>query len=380
MVDVLTQADLLAVVDRALPDSYFAAIKEIGPGYEIWQGITKVGERCSQAVVNFDRDVYILTSQGGRLATVPVTFYRQNAGAGAGVMLAGTTVRASRGGRVFRTLTDAVFGPTDLVATTTGLAVGYGYEWNVKGPFTDRYGVVWPGEVDAIDMPLQNPVFWDPTILVRNDGPADGLGRPKTLDILGSERNLSRQKGGESDESYRVRIRTLPDTITPAAIRRQLTNYFRRMPGLFWNAIETWQHEYQECYDAPDAGPTPYENYDSTLFVYDDPRPPSPIRNRYLGENDYLGAFIVEVAMPPSIDDFGFAYDDPSANVVGVAPSVSSRALSAYDAPDTMAPPGRAPAYEGSDFGIESFFRDLYDLLDEIKAAGVFVVIHLQEL
>jgi hypothetical protein len=375
----LTQADLLAVIDRTIPDSYLAPIREIGPGYEIWQGIAKVGERCSAAVANFERDVHILTSQGGRLATVPVTFYRLSAGAGAGVMLAGTLVRASRGGQVFRTLVDAPFGATDLTTTTTALATGYGYEWNIRGPFVDPRGVSWPGDLDTIDLPLQFPVFWDSSILVRNDADADGMGRPRTLDMLGGERGLARQPA-EDDQGYRVRIRTLPDTVTPAAIRRQFANFFRRMPGLFWRAVETWQHEYQECYDAPDVGPTAFENYDSTLFCYDDPRPRSPIRNRYLGENDYLGAFIVEVGMPASINDFGFAYDDPDSELTGTPPSVATRAMSAYDAPDFMAPPGRSPAYDvGFDLGISKFFGDLYALLDQIKAAGIFVVIHLQE-
>ena len=380
MTDLITKDQLLAVSDRAMPDTYIAPIREIGPGYEIWQGIAKIGERCSQAVVNFDRDIYILSSRGGVLATVPVTFYRQNAMAGAVTMMAGTTVRATRGGQVFRTIADAVFGPTDLEATTTAIATGFGYEWNIQGPFVDPDGATWPGELDAIDLPLQNPVFQDPTIQVRNDAPADGLGRPPTLDILGAERGLPRQADNESDDHYRARIRTLPDTVSPAAIRRQLANYFRRQPGLFWRSVETWQHEYQECWDAPDLPATPFENFDSTMFVYDDPRPPSPIRNRWLGEIDAQGAFIVEVAEPSAINDFGFAYDDPSGALADQpAPSVATRALSAYDVPDTLVPPGRPPAYDGFDAGISTFFFALFALLDEIKAGGVYVVIHIQE-
>lgn len=365
----LTQDDLLAVVDSVVDEGYLAPIKDLGPGYELYQGSAAVGVRCSEAVTNFDTDVYILSSRGPALATVPVTFYRTTAAAGPGIMLAGSIVRASRGGQVFVTLADAAFGALDLTATTTAIASGFGYEWNIKGPFIDPRGISWPGELDTIDLPLQNPVFWDPSILVRNDAESDGLGRPGTLDVLGGERNLRRQTN-EGDSGFRIRIRTLPDTVTPAAIRRQLVNYFRRFPGIAYSAIETWQIEYQEAYDAPDG---------STLFVYDDPRPESPIRNRYLGENDYLGAFIVEVADPAPISDFEFAYDDPSGNVVGVAPSLEVRAFSAYDVPDVLLPPWRAPAYDGHDFGAIVFFQDLFALLDEIKAAGIFVVIHIQE-
>lgn len=378
MADELSQDDLLAAVGRAIPDSYLEPLRDVGPGYEIYQASAAVGVRCSHAVARFDDDIHILTSQGGALATVPVTFFRSTAAAGAGTMLAGTIVRASRGGQIFKTVTDAAFGALDLESPSTAIAIGFGYEWNIRGPYIDPLGVTWPGELDTIDLPLQSPVFFDPSIVVRNDADADGFGRPKTLDVLGGERNLPRQTA-EADESYRVRVRTLPDTVTPAAIRRQLGNYFRRFPGLFWQVIETWQHEYQECYDAPDVGPTLLENFDANLFCYDDPRPPSPITNRWLGENDYLGAFIVEVAMPPAISDFSFVYDDPAGDSIGTPSTVASRALSAYDVPDSLSPPALPPAHDGVDFGVDKLFTDLFALLDEIKAAGIYVVIHIQE-
>src|ERR1043165_2427040 len=103
MPDQLTQDDLLGVIDRALPDTYLDPIKAIGPGYELLQAYAKVGERASLAVKRFEDDVYILTSKGGALATVQATLSRSPFTAGAGVMLAGTIVRASRGGQVFRT-------------------------------------------------------------------------------------------------------------------------------------------------------------------------------------------------------------------------------------------------------------------------------------
>lgn len=375
----LTQDDLLDAIDGAVPDSYLGPLKDPGPGYELYQASAAVGVRCSEAVDNFERDVYILSARGGGLATVPVTFYRDDSVAGAGTMLAGSIVRASRGGQVYKTLTNAAFGAADLEATpVTAQAIGFGYEWNIRGPYVDPQGNVWPGELDTIDLPLQSPIFWDASIKARNDADADGLGRPPTLDILGGERGLPRQTS-ETDVGYRVRVRILPDTVSPAAIKRQLTNFFRRIPGLFWRHVETWQHEYQECYDAPDLPPTAAENFDANLFVYDDPRPPSPIANRYLGENDYLGAFIVEVAMPPAILDYSFVYDDPSGGAIGTPATAMSRALSAYDVPDAMVPPAFAPSYDGVDFGIQAFFNDLFALLDEIKAAGVFVVIHIQE-
>lgn len=374
----LTQDDLLAVIDRAIPDSYLEPLKDPGPGYELYQAAAKVGERCSTAIDSFSADVYIATSQHGVTALITVTFYRTTATAGAGVMMAGTVVRASRGGQRFRTTADAPFGALDLETTATAEAIGFGYEWNVAGPFVDRFGNERPGEIDKIDLPLQSPPFWDSTIKVRNDAGPDRPGRPATLDALGAERDLPRQVN-EDDPRYRIRVRSLPDTVSPAAIRRQLKNYFRRFPTVTWTLIETWQHEYQECYDAPDLPPTPTQNYDSTLFVYDDPRPPSPFRNRYLGENDYLGAFIVEVSAMPSVTEFAPAYDDPTTSLSGVSNPSGYRAFSAYDVA-ALASPGLAPAYDGSDPGADNFLIALLALLEEIKASGVFVAIVQQEI
>lgn len=374
----LTKDDLLAVVDRVIPESYLQPIKDIGPGYELYQAGAKVMERCSQAAARFDDDCHILTSQGGVLATVPVTFFRATAGAGAVTMLAGTVVSASRGGQTFRTVADAVFGATDLeTSPVTAVATGYGYEWNIAGPFVDRDGMVWPGELDTIDLPLQSPIFGDPLVQVRNDAQADGLGRPRTLDVLGGERDLKRHPN-ETDTNYRARIRTLPDTVSPAAIKRQLRNYFRLIPGLYWQFIETWQHEYQECFDAP-ADTSAIEPFNPNLFCFDDPRPASPLSNRLLGNNDYLGAFIVEVAQLPAFSDYSIAFDDPATDEADVTTVIGIRALSALDVPDSISAPSLAAALDGIDFDLETYLGQLFDLLQQLKAGGIYVVIHIQE-
>lgn len=372
----LTQAQLLAAVDRVLDEGYLAPIKAYGDGYELLQGFAKIGERCSLAVRRFEVDGFIMSSSGAAHASVTLKFYRAIATAGAGSVLAGTIVRASVGGQLFRTIADAVFGGAALEAEVAAVSVGYGYGYNVKGPYTDPDGVVWPGAIDTIDLPLEDPPFFDDTIQVTNTTDATG-GRPGTLDALGGERNLLRQDG-EPDPDYQIRIRTLPDTVSPNAILRQLKNFMRPF-GIAWRAVETWQHEYQECYDAPDEPPTPYQNYDANLFCFDDPRPKSPIQNRWLGDNDYLGAFIVEVEMPPAIEEYSFAFDDPADTEADVTTPVGIRAFSAYDVTDSLEPPALPPCFDGVDFGAETFFVNLYDLLDEIKAGGIFVTIHIKE-
>jgi hypothetical protein len=372
----LTQADLLAAVDRALDEGYLAPMKATGDGYELVQGFTKIGERCSLSVRRFELDGFIMSSAGASRATVTLKFYRAVATAGAGKILKGTIVRASIGGQMFRTTADGAFGALDLFVLVAAESIGYGYHYNVAGPFVDPDGNEWPGVIDTIDLPLEEPPFFDDTIQVTNTIAATG-GRPGTLDAIGNERNLPRQVG-EADVSYQVRIRTLPDTVSPNAILRQLKNYFRPY-GVSWRAIETWQHEYQECYDAPDEPATIYENYDANLFCYDDPRPGTPMQNRWLGENDYLGAFVVEVEMPPTISDFGFAYDDTADTEADVQTAGGIRAFAAYDVPDTLTAPALPPCFDGVDFGAEAFFLNLYNLLDEIKAGGIFVTIHITE-
>lgn len=388
MPDQLLQQDLLDAVDRAVPDSYLDPMKDGGDGYEMVQAFAKQGERCSLAVKRFELDGFITSAQGGQLATAFVVFTRPTAAAGAGRVLSGTLVRASAGGQVFRTTIDAVFGTFDLTAhdavfdapIVPAVAMGYGYEWNVKGKFVDPQGNTWPGEIDTVDLPLLSPPFFDTTIVVRNDLDVvdPWSGRPPSLDTHGGERNLPRRPG-EADYNYQARIRALADTVSPGAIIRQLTAYFKPF-GLGWRAVETWQHEYQECFDAPNQPATPYENYDSNLFVYDDPRPASPMQNRWLGEQDYLGAFIVEVQKPPTVSDYGFAYDDTALTEGDLQTAIGIRAVPAYDVPDSLSPPSLEPCYDGFDFGASDIIVNAFALLDEIKAGGVYVVIAIQEL
>lgn len=376
----LTEDDLLAAIARAIPDTYLEPIRALGDGYEMVRGFAAVGERTSQAVRRFELDGFITSAASAALAQVQVTFYRPDATAGAGTVLAGSLVRASSGGQVFRTTEDAVFGALTLSMTVAAVAMGYGYEWNVRGAFVDPDGNTWPGEIDSVDLPLQSPRFFDATIVVRNDTPASG-GRPASLDTHGDERGLPRRPG-EADYNYQGRIRTLADTVSPAAVIRQLTAYFKPF-GLWWRAVETWQHEWQECFDAPAEAATIYENFDANLFCYDDPRPPSPMQNRWLGEIDYSGAFVVEIQAIPTVSDYAFTYDDPALSQSDLETALGTRALPAYDTPDpptTIAAPSLCPVYDGVDFGASDLIVNVFTLLDQIKAAGVYVAVVIQEL
>lgn len=372
MANPLTQTQLLEVIDRQFPDSYLDPIRNVGPGWEMYQGFAKVGERCSLAVSRAEDDGYILTAKGPKQATVAATFYRENAGAGAGTVLAGTIVKCSGGGQMFRTLAPAVFSGAALEVTVDAIAIGYGYEWNIKGKYTAPNGETAPGELDTVVLPLQDPPYWDPSIRVRNDTDADGLGRPGTLDALGDERGLPRQPN-ESDENYRARVRLLPDTITPAAFRRQLTQFFKPY-GIDWWALETWQLSYQVCYDAPEVTTNALEDFDARVFTYDDPREHVPISNRWLDENDVEGAFIVELEPTAAIREYGMAYDDPETHIVTAA---GRRAISAFDLSDVLPGDLFGGAYDAEDIGFDEMIVALAQLLESIKGHGIKATIHI---
>lgn len=376
MANPRTQAELLDVVERQFPPSYIDPIKNVGPGWELFQAAAKIGERCSLAVSRSEDDAYIMTAAGPVAAQVEAIFYRANDDAGAVTVLKGTLVKCSSGGQVFRTTEDAVFGSTDLEVAVNAIAIGYGYEWNIKGKFVAPNGDSSPGELDTVMRPLQSPPYGDPTIQVRNDDDADGLGHPGTLDALGYERDVPRTPG-EGDVNYRSRIRTLPDTISPAAFRRQMELFFKPY-GLQWWLVETWQHEYQECYDAPDLAPTVYENYNKDLFTYDDPRTHIPIANRWLDESDVEAAGVLEIEAPQFIREYGFVYDDPGIVVPDdFVSDLGRRAVSAFDFPDVYPPPMFGGAYDADDRGQAEMFTALAELLDGIKAAGVKITIHI---
>lgn len=375
MANPLTQQQLLDVVERAFPDSYIQPLKNVGHGFEILQAYAKIGERCSLAVSRAEDDSYIGTARGGIAAQVEVIFYRTSSAAGAVTVLKGTLVRASGGGQVFRTAEDAVFGALDLEVAVNAIAIGYGYEYNVEGKYTAPNGDSSPGEIDTVLRPLQDPPFGDPSIKVRNDAPADGLGRPATLDAHGAEIEVPRSPG-ESDENYRLRLRALPDTITPAAFRRQLAMFFKPY-AIEWWLIETWQPSYQTCFDAPDIVPQHGTGYSPSLFTFDDPRTHVPVANRWLDDNDCAAAGIVEMRMPEYIRDHSFVYDDPGVAPADFESSLGRRAMSAYDFPETFPPPRFGGAYDGPDVGIAEMFAGLADLLRNIKAAGVKLTIHI---
>ena len=290
---------------------------------------------------------------------------------------AGSIVTTSNGGRDFVTQVDVPFAADDLgpfdVAVT---AVAVGYEWNVPGQVIAGDGSVLEGDIDTVRKLVEDPHMLDLEIKVRNVAPTSG-GRDGALDSLGSDRGIERLDG-EVDTTYRRRVRQLPDTISPNAVIRAVTDALAPY-GASFKFIETFDVTYQTCYDAPSATITG-SAYNPDLFCYDDPRDPDIFRNRWLSENDYRGAFIVVVDNVQPLRDLGMILDDnvphdPMDYVSSL--SGGTRSYSAWDAPASFTF-GTVGAWGGDDYRKNSFYLGLYDILRAIKAAGVGSTVELK--
>lgn len=367
------QQHFLDMYDRLLPVSFIEPLKSPGPGYEAYQSFAAVGERASLAVGRAELCFFIMTAPDGRFAAGKVQLSRPHALVAVTVK-AGTIVMASESGRTFVVTADVPFpvgvaGPLDAPIQ----ASMQDWRWNVPGQRVTARGEVIPGEIDTIVKLLEDPPYGDPEIIVYQVDDTSG-GQDPMLNEHGADRGLTRSVG-EPANVFRQRIRELPDTISPAAIRRNLTKLLGSIGrGIPWDLIETWSPSYQTCYDVPSLQP----GIDTNLFVYDDPRPAYPFRNRYLDENDYRGAYIVVVPNIGTVDDCGMAYDDDAMDVAGlVSPDVlGTDGMPSYDVPATLAVP--QGGYDGFDLAKQAIYQRLYNMLLEISGGGVYIALELR--
>lgn len=384
-VTAYTQEEVVELVERLLPNHYTAPLKDPGPGWEIVQAMAAVGSRVSLAVERLGRGAYILSSGGAAKATGSVELYRP-APHPDGITVtvrAGTAIRSSRGGRTYFTTEDAVFGPADLGPFLVGVVASHpGYQYDEPGVVVTLDGTSLPGEIDTVVTLVEVPDFGDATILVRHPVATSG-GADGALDEHGADRQIARAKS-EGDDSYRGRIRALPDNISPNAVDRALQQILFPF-GLSYAFIETWDVAYQTCWDAPADLPLPGSNYDPNLFVYDDPRDPTPFRNRWLDEQEHRGAFIVVVPNLEPITDRGFIWasdpaDPPDVSAGDLLSSVGKRALGAFDvlATDLGTDFLGIGCYDGFDDGKNAVYSRLYATLQRIRAAGIVAALELK--
>lgn len=216
---VYDQQHFLDLFDRILSFEYLQPIKAtpLG-GYEMYQMAAKVGERLSQAIHAFECGAYIVFAPEGSYAEGTVQFYRATYDAGEVTVLVGSIVGTCFGQR-YVTLESAEFGATDLGPVEVPVrAVAMGYAWNAQGEVELPNSVTLPGDVCDPTTLYLDPPFGDPTIQVRNVDPIAG-GESPMLSGLGEDRGMPRG-AFETAQQYRHRLRVLPDTVSPAAIRR----------------------------------------------------------------------------------------------------------------------------------------------------------------
>ncbi len=218
----LLRAHFLALIERLLPLGYVYPMKLVpNAGYELFQAASVMGERVAQAVHRLEMDGVLFFARGGSQATGTVWFTRPTAAAGAVTILRGSTV-VGRQGRRFATTADLVFGGGVLGPLSVGVqAVAPGYEYNVRGESTGAGGDLLPGDIATTGDLFESPPYGDATFTVKNLLATSG-GVEAALDGRGAERGLVRAPG-ESDTSFRFRIRSLADTVSPNAVARALT-------------------------------------------------------------------------------------------------------------------------------------------------------------
>lgn len=381
------QQHFLDLFDRLYPLEFLYPLKtNSNAGYELLQAAASVGARLSTAVENLECGAFVIFSAGGQRARVPVAFSRPTAAAGAVTVKAGTRVLATDGNRRFFLIEDVVFGALD-VGPLVGLceAEAVGYEYNVPGLVVTSSGIYLPGEIDAIDFFVQDPAYGDASITVYQSAYPTQLGRSADLDGLADNRGLYRTPN-ETDDSLRLRIRSLPDVVSPDAIVRSCNRILGPL-GLPYDLIEVFEHRYQECYDAPspNVGTPTYQavaplnpDYNNTTFVYDDPRSPDPWRNRYLDEVEYRGAFFVVVRNDITLLDVGLAYDDPGMFATDFKNPVTGkqRGTPAFDSTLSDDPAlVYTAAYDGFDTVRGAAYAALWQELQNIKPIGVAALI-----
>ena len=363
---------LLEVVRKTFPAEYIRGLEQTG-GFEALRMLAQQGARISQAISRAECGGYISWAEPGAKAHGIAYLYRADATRGAGIVKAGSLVGTSRGQVVrFRTLRDLEFGPSELGPLPTPIEAEHvGYEYNLTGEVVTASGEIIPGQIDTIYALVEVPDYFDPTFQVRQVEDTEG-GRAELLEQQGQDRRVLR-RAGEAIEHYRGRIKQIPDSISPAGLDRSLNLYLRAIgPALQGGIIETWQVQFQTCWDGPIGGGG---FYDPTCFVYDDPRPVPPYRNRWLsGDGAQGGEFVTLVPALPCLMEFGFILDDPAMDAPQhTTPGVygGRRGYSVYDLPDALPDAILPTCLDGYDSTGRAAYGGIWELMEGLRAGGV---------
>lgn len=364
----------LELLDRDLPTAYVEGLKS-GGGYELLRGEAAVGARLALALGRWDAGTLAGYATIGQKARGWVYLYRAKATAGGGTVNQGTLV-GTRDRRLFRTLSDVVFGPTELGPLAVQVeAVIVGYDHNVDGEQPTAFGDAIPGQIDSVWLLLQTPAFFDASIQVRNVGPTVG-GQDAQLEQLARERGITPRLQSESVDAFRMRIKALVRAVTPTGMEQSITAILRRWSPFFNCAvIDSWDPRYQGGYDAPIPSAP---NFDTTLFRYDPIDTPVLVQNRWLSyEGGNGGEVILVLPQLPCLLEQTFFLDDTAANVAQHATPDTDGGVRSYsylDLPDILPSDVFPCGVEGGDGAAQGTYAACVALANDLKPAGVSVV------
>lgn len=363
-----TQQDFLDLIDRIYPAWYIDPLKASSTGgYELLQAYGKLFEKVSRAIGEVQVLSTLAYSSGGQNATASIQFYRpQGTTTGAFTVKAGTIIGTSSTNRRYSVQADIAFGANDWVKAAVAVSLGQDSDYNVPGPVVTADGTVLAGDIDTVILPILSPPFAEPALQVRQIADATG-GCAPALDQIGDDRDIDRA-GGEPDAVYKRRVRALPDTVSPNAIRRHLDALFYPQ-GLHYDLIETWENRYMSCWNAPDSGSDPTMGQ-LAQWVYNDPRTDRFIP-RWMSERDHRSAYALILPTFPALADRGMVYNDP------LLTAPSGRAISAWDAPPLDAGAVLSGVWNGADNAGQdaraTFLSSTWNILRSIKGGGVNV-------
>jgi hypothetical protein len=283
---------------------------------------------------------------GGTVVLAPTTVLRFTAGSVVGTFASGEVVEQSGWSAtvLYATAThlvaDRLSGSVALATTATGVGSGATATFDSVDQGPDLVAETGTATWKVLDWAA------DLGLAVTNPDPPSG-GKLAVLDELGAERRVARG-AGQDDDGYRERVSTLADVVSPNAVLRAVnrvlaplgqTGWLREvglagLPGLYYDG------------DPTNADP-------AVAFAYDldfDVRP----QDRYKLVLSYLEMRAFFLVGLPALDagDFGCAYDDGPAD--------------AYDAAPTP-----AAFYDGFALTAASFYRTIWQSLDEARAGGV---------
>ena len=369
-----SQDTLLSVAEKAYPAGYFLALKD-NPraGYELFQCAAKVMERISIAIARRYCCSFVMFAAGGTKASGEVEFYRTDAGAGALTVRAGSVVRTGNR-KQFVTTEDAEFGGADLGPHTVAVtAITEGFEWNVAGRVVTDSGISLEGDIfdiekgNVTDIADPNIPLMDLEMRVRNLS-ATGGGADKCLDALGQDLNMPRAFG-ESDDAYRLRIQTTPNTVSPAAIKdgaNDVLNAYGKevclrevgtplLPGIFYDGG-----------GSTDSPQVPANNY---AYDMDFAQRPEDRFKLFLSTLDFRGFFLLGVPKFVESNFPGLIYD-----------TVSGDSYPIQNAYDTTAADALFAAYDGVEILSAGIYKAISDATDQRRAAGVGFDLYFEEI